>query len=109
MQHYLPKANTVEQYDSRKYLSIMDQILLLGFAITVAELKRDYFAKLVGTESIAGTRVARGPRRRPRGARRYCCPPGREDVHLVWGPVRRSEIQSRAWATPEARAVAAPR
>jgi len=40
VQIYYPKANTVEIYDTSKYTSNMDQILLLGFGTSAAELKK---------------------------------------------------------------------
>ncbi len=55
---YLPKANTVQKWEFKKYVSTIDQMLLLGFAITRDEIKRDYDAKLVGTETIAGMQVS---------------------------------------------------
>src|SRR5438445_490897 len=42
VQIYYPKANTVEIYDASKYSSNMDQILLLGFGTSSAELKKSY-------------------------------------------------------------------
>jgi outer membrane lipoprotein-sorting protein len=54
VQIYYPKANTVEIYDTSKYTSNMDQILLLGFGTSAAELKKSYDIKDAGTQKIGG-------------------------------------------------------
>jgi outer membrane lipoprotein-sorting protein len=65
VQIYYPKANTVEIYDTSKYTSNMDQILLLGFGTSAAELKKSYDIKDGGAQKINGadaTRVELTPR-----------------------------------------------
>jgi outer membrane lipoprotein-sorting protein len=65
VQIYYPKANTVEIYDTSKYTSNMDQILLLGFGTSAAELKKSYDIKDGGTQKIGGsdtTRIELTPR-----------------------------------------------
>jgi outer membrane lipoprotein-sorting protein len=65
IQIYYPKANTVEFYDASKYVSNIDQFLLLGFGTTSAELMKSYDAKSGGVEAIGGkmcTRVELTPK-----------------------------------------------
>ena len=65
IQIYYPKANTVEIYDTSKYTSNMDQILLLGFGTSAAELKKSYAIKDGGVQKINGadtTRIELTPR-----------------------------------------------
>ena len=65
VQIYYPKANTVEIYDTSKYTSNMDQILLLGFGTSAAELKKSYDIKDGGVQKINGadaTRIELMPR-----------------------------------------------
>jgi len=56
---YYPKANTEEIYDARKYTSNMDQILLLGFGTSSAELKKSYDFKEGGAEKVNGLQTTR--------------------------------------------------
>jgi outer membrane lipoprotein-sorting protein len=56
---FYPKANTEEIYDARKYSSNMDQILLLGFGTSSAELKKSYDFKDGGAEKINGVQTTR--------------------------------------------------
>jgi len=56
---FYPKANTEEIYDARKYTSNMDQILLLGFGTSSAELKKSYDFKDGGVEKINGIQTTR--------------------------------------------------
>jgi outer membrane lipoprotein-sorting protein len=65
VQIYYPKANSVEIYDASKYTSNMDQILLLGFGTSSAELKKSYDFKDGGAQKINGadtTRIELTPR-----------------------------------------------
>jgi outer membrane lipoprotein-sorting protein len=65
VQIYYPKGNTVEIYDTSKYTSNMDQILLLGFGTSAAELKKSYDIKDGGVQKINGvdtTRIELTPR-----------------------------------------------
>jgi len=59
VQIYYPKAKTDEIYDASKYSSNMDQILLLGFGTSSAELKKSYDIKGGGTEKINGVSTTR--------------------------------------------------
>jgi outer membrane lipoprotein-sorting protein len=56
---FYPKANIEEIYDARKYTSNMDQILLLGFGTSSAELKKSYDFKDGGAEKINGVQTTR--------------------------------------------------
>jgi outer membrane lipoprotein-sorting protein len=58
-QIYYPKANTVEIYDAEKYTKTMDQVLLLGFGTSGAELKRNYDIKAGGAEMVGSERATR--------------------------------------------------
>jgi outer membrane lipoprotein-sorting protein len=65
IQVFYPKANTVEIYDASKYLSNIDQFLLLGFGTTSAELMKSYDVKAGGVETIEGkmcTRIGLTPK-----------------------------------------------
>ena len=55
---YLPKANTVQRFKVKQYAATMDQMLLLGFAVTGDEIKRGYDVKLAGGEVINGVAAA---------------------------------------------------
>ncbi|HEV2200577.1 MAG TPA: outer membrane lipoprotein carrier protein LolA [Bryobacteraceae bacterium] len=59
IQIYYPKANSVEIYDASKYVSNIDQFLLLGFGTTSAGLMKSYDAKLGGVETISGKMCTR--------------------------------------------------
>ena len=51
---YLPKALTNEQYNAKKFAATLNQMLLLGFAVTRDELKLNYEIRLVGAETVNG-------------------------------------------------------
>lgn len=59
IQIFYPKANSVEIYDASKYLSNIDQFLLLGFGTTSAELMKSYELKAGGVEAIGGKTCTR--------------------------------------------------
>jgi outer membrane lipoprotein-sorting protein len=59
VQIYYPKAKTVEIYDASKYSSNMDQILLMGFGTSSAELKKSYDFKDGGVQKIGGVTTTR--------------------------------------------------
>jgi len=59
VQVFYPKANSVEIYDASKYLSNIDQFLLLGFGTTSAELMKSYDVKAGGVEAIGGKMCTR--------------------------------------------------
>src|SRR6266446_1539148 len=56
---YYPKANTVEIYNAEKYTRTMDQVLLLGFGTSGAELKRSYEVDDGGVQTVGATRATR--------------------------------------------------
>lgn len=56
---FYPKANTVEIYDASKYTSNMDQIILLGFGTSSAELKKSYDFADGGPQKINGVDTTR--------------------------------------------------
>src|SRR5258708_1223993 len=51
---FLPKINTVQEYDLRRYDKLVDQFLLLGFGTKSADLDKSYNMKLIGTETVNG-------------------------------------------------------
>jgi len=51
---FLPKINTVQEYDLSQYGKLIDQFLLLGFGTPVAELQKSYTMRVTGAESIDG-------------------------------------------------------
>jgi len=53
LETFLPKANEVHVINLRTSAHTFDQFLLLGFATTGEELKRDYDIQLGGTETLA--------------------------------------------------------
>jgi outer membrane lipoprotein-sorting protein len=59
VQVFYPKANSVEIYDASKYTASMDQIILLGFGTSSAELRKSYDIKDGGTQKINGMDATR--------------------------------------------------
>ena len=59
IEYYHPKANSVEEYDTRKYTKSVDQILLVGFGVTSADLKKKYSISVGGSETIRGVKTTR--------------------------------------------------
>jgi outer membrane lipoprotein-sorting protein len=51
---FLPKINTVQEYDLSQYGKLIDQFLLLGFGTPVAELQKSYTMRVNGAEMIDG-------------------------------------------------------
>jgi outer membrane lipoprotein-sorting protein len=49
---YYPKANTVNIYNIAKYSKSVNQLILLGFGTSGAELKSEYTVRATGVESI---------------------------------------------------------
>lgn len=56
---YYPKIQTVHEYDLRRYKSLVDQYLLLGFGSTSRDLRKNYNLKLLGEEQVLGKNTAR--------------------------------------------------
>jgi outer membrane lipoprotein-sorting protein len=62
---FLPKINTVQEYDLSHYGKLVDQFLLLGFGTPVKDLTKSYEMAVTGTDMIEGqqaTRVELRPR-----------------------------------------------
>ena len=59
IQIFYPKANLVEIYDASKYISNIDQLLLLGFGTPVIELRKSYDIRDGGTEKLNGVDATR--------------------------------------------------
>lgn len=55
---FLPKMNTVQEYDLGKQSSLVDQFLVLGFGATGRELSASYSVKYAGEESVASQKTA---------------------------------------------------
>jgi outer membrane lipoprotein-sorting protein len=56
---FIPKINTVQEYDAGKNRELLDQFLLLGFGSTSADLNRGYTIKAGGAETVAGQKTVR--------------------------------------------------
>lgn len=56
---YYPKANEVDQFDTRKFTKSADQLLLVGFGTTKAELQKNYDISLGGNETVGTTKATR--------------------------------------------------
>lgn len=56
---FIPKINTVQEYDLGKHAKLLDQFLLLGFGSRSAELVKSYVMKLTGEESIEGQKTSK--------------------------------------------------
>lgn len=56
---YHPKANSVDEYDTRKFTKSADLLILVGFGTTRADLEKKYVISLGPTETVAGVRATR--------------------------------------------------
>lgn len=56
---YYPKANEVDEFDTRKFTKSADLLLLVGFGTTKAELDKMYNISLGGPETIGTTKTTR--------------------------------------------------
>jgi len=56
---YYPKANEVDQFDTRKFTKSADLLLLVGFGTTKAELDKMYDISLGGNETLGTTKTTR--------------------------------------------------
>lgn len=62
---FLPKINTVQEYDLGQYGKLVDQFMLLGFGTPVKEITKSYDMAVTGTDTIDGrpaTRVELRPK-----------------------------------------------
>lgn len=56
---FIPKINTVQEYDLGKHGRLVDQFLLLGFGASSKQLSRSYTISMGGDESIGGQKTSR--------------------------------------------------
>ena len=56
---YYPKANEVDNFDTRKYTKSADLLLLDGFGTSKADLEKKYDISLGGNETIGTTKTTR--------------------------------------------------
>lgn len=56
---FLPKINTVQEYDLSQYGKLIDQFLLLGFGTPVRELAKSYDMSVAGADTIDGRQATR--------------------------------------------------
>jgi outer membrane lipoprotein-sorting protein len=59
VEYYHPKANSVDEYDARKFTKSVDQILLVGFGVSSTDLQKDYNISAGGSETIDGRKTTR--------------------------------------------------
>lgn len=58
-EQYIPKLNTVQEYDLGKHSKLVDQFLLLGFGASSRELDKTYDAKLAGEEPVGDQKCSK--------------------------------------------------
>ncbi|MFN0101757.1 MAG: LolA family protein [Bryobacteraceae bacterium] len=56
---FLPKINTVQEYDLTQYGRLVDQFLLLGFGTPVKDIAKSYDMVVTGTDTIDGKQATR--------------------------------------------------
>jgi outer membrane lipoprotein-sorting protein len=56
---FLPKINTVQEYDLGQYGKLVDQFMLLGFGTPVKEISKGYDMAVTGTDTIDGRQATR--------------------------------------------------
>ncbi len=59
LQIYMPKIQTVQEYELGKYRSMVDEYLLLGFGSSSKELQSHYTISLGGPENIGNEKATR--------------------------------------------------
>ncbi|MGA3189907.1 MAG: hypothetical protein ABSF22_22610 [Bryobacteraceae bacterium] len=59
VQIYHPKANSVDEYDTRKYSKSADLLILVGFGTSRADLEKKYTISLGASETIGNTKTTR--------------------------------------------------
>jgi outer membrane lipoprotein-sorting protein len=59
LQIYLPKTQTVTEYDLGKYRAMVDEYLLLGFGSSSKELQNAYAITLGGEETVGSEKTTR--------------------------------------------------
>jgi outer membrane lipoprotein-sorting protein len=58
-QIYLPKINTVQEYDLGKYNDLLTQGLLIGFATPAREIRKGYSVAYTGEATVGGSKCWR--------------------------------------------------
>lgn len=58
-QIYLPKINTVQEYDLGKYNDLLTQGLLIGFATPSRDLRKNYSIRVAAAESVDGQKTTK--------------------------------------------------
>jgi len=56
---FLPKINTVQEYDLSQYGRVVDQFLLLGFGTPVKDISKSYDVVVTGSDTIDGRAATR--------------------------------------------------
>ena len=59
VQIFMPKLNTVQEWELGKFDSLLTQGLLIGFATPSKEIRKNYGVLLVGEETVAGRKTFR--------------------------------------------------
>ena len=59
LQVYLPKIQTVQEYDLGKQAALLDQFLLLGFGTPGSDLRRSYRIRYLGEESVGAEKASK--------------------------------------------------
>jgi len=54
---YYPKINTIDEFDVSKQRELLEQLFLLGFGSSRAELQSSYTLRLVGPDTLAGQKT----------------------------------------------------
>ena len=98
---YLPKANTVQEYNLGKDSRLVEQYLLLGFGASGAELRKSYNIKYVEMTTIDGDKAdhlylepkAAEARDQVRGIDLWIAQPGGDPVRPGGYPVRMKVLQ----------------
>jgi outer membrane lipoprotein-sorting protein len=57
VQIFMPKLNTVQEWDLGKFDSLLTQGLLIGFATPSKEIRKNYSVLLVGEETVVGRKT----------------------------------------------------
>jgi outer membrane lipoprotein-sorting protein len=59
VEYYHPKANSVDEYDARKFAKSVDELLLVGFGVSSTDLQKDFDISAGGSETIDGRKTTR--------------------------------------------------
>lgn len=55
---YYPKMNTIDEFDVSKQRDLLEQLFLLGFGTSRADLQASYNLRLVGGDTVGGQKTA---------------------------------------------------